>query len=194
MAPSEDRHEAAREVIRQMGFGPHWDAVVDPDMPPALLELTMATLRAYQAADIDWLIAAGDPELVVSQPREFPGARDYFGQEAVVDALLDWPRQWAEFHIEPRRIFAADDEHTVIVALHKARPHSIDIEVAAEIAFLLRWRDGLVTRWEMFLSVDEALGRAAERRAHGDDDDAAERDRGEGAQEAGAEELRPDHR
>src|SRR6266540_2230527 len=194
MASSEDRHEAAREVIRQMGFDEHWDAVVDPDMPPALLELTMATLRAYQRADLDWLIAAGHPDLVISQPPEFPDGRDYFGNEAVVDTLLDWPRQWEHFQIEPRRIFAADDDHTVIVALHKGRPHSIDIEVEAEIVFLLRWSDGLVTHWDMFLSVDEALSRAAERRAHHDDDRAAEGDGRERAQEAGAEETRPDHR
>jgi ketosteroid isomerase-like protein len=190
----DDRHEAAREVIRQLGFGPHWEAVVDPNMPPALLELTMATLRAYERADLDWLIAAGHPELVVSQPPEFPDTRDYFGKEAVVDALLDWPRQWEHFRIEPRRIFAADDEHAVIVALHKGRPRSIDIEVEAEIAFLLRWRDGLVTHWDMFMSVDEALRRAAERSADAGDDHAAERDGRERAQEAGAEEARPDHR
>ena len=45
-----------------------------------------------------------------------------------------------------------------------------------------------------FTAVEEALGRASERRAHGDDDRAAERHGGERAQEAGAEELRPDHR
>jgi ketosteroid isomerase-like protein len=194
MASPEDRHEAARDVIRRLGFGEHWEAVIDPDMPPALLELTIATLRAYQRADVDWLIANGHPDVVIAQLAELPDARSYTGDEAVVDALLDWPRQWQDFHIEPRRIFAADDEHIVIVALHKGRPRSIDIEVEAEIAFLLRYRDGLVTRWDMFLSVDEALSRAAERGAYGDDDDAAERDGRKGAQEAGAEEARPDHR
>ena len=194
MPTPEDRHEAARDVIRQMGFGEHWEAVIDPDMPPALLEMTLATLGAYARADLDFLIAGGHPDLVISQPPEFPDAHTYTGDEALVDALLDWPRQWQDFHIEPRRIFAADDEHTVIVALHKGRPQSIDIEVEAEIAFLLRYRDGLIARWDMFLSVDEALGRAAESRAHGDDDDAAERNGRERAQEAGAEEARPDHR
>ena len=81
----------------------------------------------------------------------------------------------------------------MVVGLHKGRPHSMDIEVEAEIVFLFGWRDGVMTRWEMFLTVDEALSRASERRAHGDDDRAAERHGRERAQEAGAEELRPDH-
>ena len=194
MAASEDRHEAAREVIRQLGFGEHWKAAIDPDMPPALMEHTIDTLRAYQWADVDWLIAASNPDLVISQPPEFPGARTYHGSEAVVDALLDWPRQWEQFHVEPRRVFAPDEEHVVIVALHKGRPHSVDIEVEAEISFLLRWHDGRMTHWDMFLSVEEALSRAAERRADQDDDHAAERDGGEGAQEPRTEEARPDHR
>jgi ketosteroid isomerase-like protein len=190
---SGDRREAAREVIREMHFDDRWDAVVDPDIPPALMERTMATLRAYKQADLEWLIAAGHPNLVISQPPEFPDARSYHGNEGVIDALLDWPRQWEHFEIDPRRIFAADDEHTVIVALHRGRPRSVDIEVEAEIAFLLRWRDGLVTHWDMFMSVDDALSRAAERRGHGDDDHAAEGDGGERAQEARAEEARADH-
>jgi len=172
----EDRHEAAREVVRRMGFGPHWETVIDPDMPPALHELTIETLRAYERADIEALIAGGHPDIVITQPAEFPDTQTYTGAEAVVDALLDWPRQWADFRIDPRRVFAPDDEHIVIVALHKGRPHSFDMQLEAEIAFLLRARDGLVTRWDMFLSTDEALRRAAESRAHGDDDHAAEGD------------------
>jgi len=190
---TEDRHEAARDVIRKMGFGPDWEAAIDPDMPPALHELTVETLRAYERADIDSLLAGVDPELVITQPPEFPDSRSYSGDDALVDSLLDWPRQWDDFHIDPRRIFAADDEHVVIVGLHRGRPHSFDMEVEAEIAFLVRYRDALITRWDMFLTVDEALSRAAERRRDSDDDRPAEGDRRERAQEAGSEKARADH-
>ena len=79
------------------------------------------------------------------------------------------------------------------MALHRGRAPSMDIHVEAEIAFLLRYVDGLLVTWDMFLTVDEALGQAAERRAHAHDDRAAERDGGERAQEAGAEEARANH-
>ena len=58
---TDDRKEAARDVIRKMGFGPHWETVVDPEMPPNLRELTIETLRAYARADIDLLIAGVHP-------------------------------------------------------------------------------------------------------------------------------------
>jgi hypothetical protein len=59
--------------------------------------------------------------------------------------------------MEPRRIFAAGDEQIVMVSLHHGRPHSIDIEVEAKVVFLVTFRGATLTRWQMFLSVDEAL-------------------------------------
>jgi|SRR5262245_643081 len=189
----EDRHEVARDVVRQLGIGEHWLAVAEPPIPVGLLEIHTETLRAWERNDLDWLIEKCHPDLVIRQVPEIPDSKAYTGRDAFVEALIDWPRQWEDFRIEPRRTFAADDEHLVIVGLHRGRPPSMDIEVEAEIVFLVRYVDGLLVAWDMFLTVDEALGRAAERRTHGDDDHAAERDGRERAQEAGAEEARADH-
>jgi ketosteroid isomerase-like protein len=180
-------------VIRQIGIGEDWLAVVDSSIPPALMGLLTATLEAYGRADLDALLTGAAPDLVIVQPPELPASRSYTGRDGLIEALLDWPRQWADFRMEPRRIFGVDDEHVVFVTLHRGRPHSVDIEVEAEFVFLIRWQDGLVTRWDMFMTEEEALRRAAERRADGGDDDAAERDGRERAQEAGPEEARADH-
>ena len=190
----EDRIEAAREVMRQLDLGPAWEAALDPDLPQELRAFTTELFQAYRRGDLDWLLEHTDPDIVIVQVPEIPDSRTYTGHEGLIDALLDWPLQWDDFRIEPRRIFAAEPGHFIVVGLHKGRPHSMDIEVEAEIVFLFGWRDGVTTRWEMFLTVDEALSRAAERRAHGGDDDAAERDGRERTHEARAEELRPDHR
>jgi ketosteroid isomerase-like protein len=187
------RYDEAREVVGRLGIGEHWNAVIDPDMP-ADLDLAMrATLAAYERADLDFLIAGVDPEIEIEQPPELPDARSYRGRDGLVDALLDWPRQWDDFRMEPRRIFAPNEDHIAIVALHHGRPHSMDIEVEAEFIFLLRVRDGLLVRWDMFMSEEDALRRAAEGSGHRDDDRPAEGDGGEGAQEAGPEEARADH-
>ena len=190
----EDRYAAARDVVRQLSVGEDWLAVAEPPIPVELLEVITESLRAWERNDLDWLIGNCHSELVIRQVPEIPDSRTYAGPDAFVDALLDWPRQWEDFSMEPRRVLAADDEQLIVVALHRGRPHSMDIHVEAEIAFLFRYVDGLLVTWDMFLTVDEALGRAAERRAHGDDDRAAEGDGGERAQEAGAEEARADHR
>jgi ketosteroid isomerase-like protein len=191
---TEDRHKAARDVIRKLGVGRHWLPLVDEDMPPHLRHLTVEVLDAYDRVDLDWLLGICHPELEIHQPPEFPDPHSYRGPEALVDSLLDWPRQWAEFRMDPVRTYAANDEHIVLVAIHRGRAHSVDLQVEAEIVFLMRIVDGRFRSWWMFLSEEDALGRAAERRGHADDDRPAEGDGRERAQEAGPEEARADHR
>jgi ketosteroid isomerase-like protein len=190
----EDRIEAAREMMRQLDTGPAWESALDPDLPEDLRDFALELFGAYRRGDLDWLIEHTDPEIVIVQVPEIPDSETYTGHDGLIDALLDWPRQWEDFRMEPRRIFDAGPGHFIVVAQHKGRPHSMDIEVEAEFAFLFGWRDGVMTSWEMFLTVDEALSRASEGSGHGDDDHAAERDGRERPHEARAEELRPDHR
>ena len=175
----EDRYEAARGVMRQLDLGAEWETVIDPDMPTALRELTDGLIEAYRHGDLEWLLEHTDPEIEIVQVPEIPDARTYTGHDGLIDALLDWPLQWEDFRIEPRRIFAAGPDDLILVSLHKGRPHSMDIEVEAEFTFAMHWRDGRATRWDMFLTVDEALRRAAESGAHRDDDHAAQGDRRE---------------
>jgi ketosteroid isomerase-like protein len=190
----EDRYEATREVMRQLAMGAHWEAVADADMPAELRELVAGFSYAYREGDLDWLLEHTDPEVEIVQVPEIPGSRTYTGHKGMVDAILDWPRQWEDFRFEPQRIFAPNPHNLILIAIHRGRSASVGIEVEAEIVFALRLRDERLTRWDMFLTLDEALGRAAESRADPGDDDAAQRDGGERAQEARAEELRSDHR
>ena len=53
----DDHYEQARDVIRQIGIGEDWLAVVDPNVSPTLMELLTATLEAYGRADLDALLA-----------------------------------------------------------------------------------------------------------------------------------------
>jgi ketosteroid isomerase-like protein len=177
----EDRVEAAREVMRQVAGRADWEAALDPDLPPELVEFARSTFDAYRRGDLDWLLAHTDPEVVIVQVPEIPDARTYLGHDGLIEALLDWPRQWQDFRIEPKRVFAPDPENLIVIAVHGGRPHSMDIEVEAEIVFVFHLPNMRTARWDMFLTVDEALGRAAESRAHRDDDRAAERHSGERA-------------
>jgi ketosteroid isomerase-like protein len=190
----EDRIQAAREVMRQVAARGDWDAAFDPDLPPELAEFARDFVDAYRRGDLDWVLKHTDPEVEIVQVPEIPDARTYTGHDGLVAALLDWPRQWEDFRIHPERIFAPDPENLIVRGVHGGRPHSMDIEVEAEIVFVFHIPHGVVARWDMFLTVEEALSRAAESRAHADDDRPAEGDGRERAQEAGAEEARADHR
>jgi ketosteroid isomerase-like protein len=153
----EDRIETARQVIRDFDVDDEWERVVENGIPPELESIRRGLTDAYRRADIEWLLEHTDPEAVISQLAELPDSKTYRGREGLIDALLDWPRQWQDFRMEPLRVFSVGDDQLVIVAIHRGRPHTIDIEVEAEIVFLLRWRDRRMTDWKMFLTVDEAL-------------------------------------
>jgi hypothetical protein len=57
-------------------------------------------------------------------------------------------------------VFSIGPDHVLIVGIHRGRSGVIDIEVEAPIVFLMRWRDGLLTDWNMFPTVDEAVAAA----------------------------------
>ncbi len=42
------------------------------------------------------------------------------------------------------------------VALHQGRAR-IGLDVEAEIVWAVRWQDGLITRWQTYLTVEAAL-------------------------------------
>jgi ketosteroid isomerase-like protein len=159
----EDRMEAVRQVLRDFHMGDEWNAAIEDGFPPELASLLDELLDAYRRADIEWLLEHTHPEIVITQIAELPGARTYRCCEGFIDALLDWPLQWQDFRIEPLRLFPVGDDHIVIASIHRGRPSSMDIEVEAEIVFLMRWRDRLLTDWNIFMTVDEAVAAAQAR-------------------------------
>ena len=163
MATLEDRIEAARQVVRGFDMGEEWYAVIEDGVPPELAALARELVDGYRRADIEWLLDHTDPDAVISQLAELPDSKTYRGHDGFIDALLDWPRQWEHFRIEPLRIFSVGEDQLVIVAIHRGRPHTIDIEVEAQIVFLMRWRDRSMTDWNMFLTVEEAVDAAQTR-------------------------------
>lgn len=159
----DDRIELARGVLRDFEVGDEWEAVVENGMPPELDTVRRELLDAYRRADIEWLLEHTDPDVEITQLAELPDARTYHGRDGFIDALLDWPRLWNDFRIEPRRFFAVGDDHLVIAGIHRGRPQMIDIEVEVEIVFLMRWRDRRMTDWNMFMTVQEAVAAAQAR-------------------------------
>jgi ketosteroid isomerase-like protein len=146
--------------MRSIDMGDHWLEVIDPDLPEWLLARQRETVDAYRAGDLEWLLEHTHPEIEIVQPPEFPDGRSYCGLEGPIDALLDWPREWEDFQVEPKRIFALDDSQLVVVAVHRGRSPRMQIDIEAEIIWLLTFEDRLTRRWDMFMSLDAALDAA----------------------------------
>jgi ketosteroid isomerase-like protein len=154
----EDRRERARQVMVDLGVEvDRWLGALDPDSPEWVVDWTRQTAEAWRGGDLELLLAGSDPEIAIVQPHELPDARTYHGREGVIEALLDWPREWEDFRVEPKRIFALDDEHLVIDTIHRGRSLRMGIEIEAQIVWLFSQVDGLTRRWDMFTTLDEAV-------------------------------------
>jgi ketosteroid isomerase-like protein len=149
--------ERASEFMRRVGIGDELMAAVDGDAPLWVRDFVAKTIDAYRAGDVGFLLDIAHPEIVIVQPRELPDARTYRGPEGMVEALLDWPLEWDGFAFTPKRIFAPDDSHVIIDAIHSGRSRAMGIEIAARIVWLHAFEDARMRRWDMFVSVDDAL-------------------------------------
>jgi ketosteroid isomerase-like protein len=156
--------ELARKTMRELGFGERWLDAAEPDSPEWMMDRLRETIRAYGDGDLDWVLEQSDPEIVIVQAPEFPDQRTFRGHEGVIETILDWPRQWENFELEPKRIFAANDNQFIVVAVHRGRSKQMGIDVEAEVVWLFTMRDERTTRWDVFMSLEQAL-EAAKRQA-----------------------------
>jgi ketosteroid isomerase-like protein len=137
--------------------GEDWFDALDPNSPDWLCDWVRATYDIWRTGDLDRLLGQSHPEIMIVQPHELPDARAYHGKEGVINALLDWPREWEDFAIEPKRIFAVGGDRIVVDTIHRGRSLRMGIDVQAEVVWLFTQEGELTRRWEMFLSVGQAL-------------------------------------
>ena len=156
----EDRRRRARQVVVDLEVGDDWFDALDPDSPAWLRDWTRETFDAWRTGDLDWVLEQSHPEIEIVQPHELPDARTYIGRDGVIEALLDWPREWEDFEVEAKRIFAIDHERIVVDTIHRGRSLRMGIEIEAEIVWLFTLDGERTRRWDMFTSVDQALAAA----------------------------------
>ena len=97
-----------------------------------------------------------DPDVEFVELPAF-GTKTYHGHQGLIDALTWWPSQWDEFETELLQVVDVDDEHVVSLFRNHGRGKASGVEVVEEVAFLGTFRNGKVTRVEMFRGVAEAL-------------------------------------
>ena len=151
--------ERARQVLIDLSVsaGDDWLDAIDPESPAWMVDLQRQTLDAYRTGNLEWVLEQANPEIEIVQPSEFPGARTYRGHDGLIEALLDWPREWEKFRVEPKRVFACNDRQFVVVAIHRGRSRRMGIDVEGEIVWPFTRQGGRTTRWDMFLSLEQAL-------------------------------------
>jgi ketosteroid isomerase-like protein len=114
---------------------------------------------AFNRLDLDAATVGLDPEVELHEWPEAPGSQAYRGVEGVRRAFDIWFETWDWMKLEIEDIRPVGDR--VLFTLHqraKGRTSAVEVEVRSYNVYT--FRDGHVTRAELFLERENALAAA----------------------------------
>jgi ketosteroid isomerase-like protein len=149
-----------REDVFPLAVQSDWRTLFEGERVEPIQTSLDRSYDAFLSGDVDAVLAMTSEDVVISQPEMLPGARTYRGRRGVVEAYLDWPLQWERLEVEPKQAFIEEgpggEQYLFAVGIHRGLSKIAGIEVAAEITWLMTYRNGLMARWTMHTSLDDA--------------------------------------
>jgi ketosteroid isomerase-like protein len=120
------------------------------------VELHRRAFQAFNARDIDALLALSDPSIEGhSVFTEVSGV--YHGHEGARRFFGDLEDAWGgDLRLKPEAYFDLG-EHTLVFYLARARGRQSGAEITRQHAQVLRWREGLCTYWKAYTRRQDAL-------------------------------------
>ena len=120
------------------------------------VELHRRVIEAYNAREIERLIALCDPEVEWNSTFAAVGGV-YRGHRGVRGWWRDTEDVWGtEIHVEPEAFFDLGESTLAFHVLH-GRGRGSGVEVATPGAQVAKWREGLVTYYEAYSHREDAL-------------------------------------
>jgi ketosteroid isomerase-like protein len=115
-----------------------------------------AAFDAYFRGDEQALLALASPSIVISQFPEQVDAGQYHGHDGFRQVMADWTGSWDGWSIE---ILSAREvgDRVLATALQRGRGIGSGAPMEAQAIFVFTVREGLISRWEMFSSEEQAL-------------------------------------
>jgi ketosteroid isomerase-like protein len=114
-------------------------------------------IDAFNRVDVDAALADADPDIVLKEWVEAPGARTYHGFEGVRTAISNWFESWEWMQVEIKDIADVGDDRVLLTVYQQAKGAGSGIEVDLTTFNVYRFRDGKVTGIELYIERDAAL-------------------------------------
>ena len=121
------------------------------------LELFHATLRGVRRDGLRAMLPAIHPDVEFEDLPEAIEERHRRGLSGIEDWIASIEQVWEDPRIRAEEVTELDDETLLVVYHFVARARGLGIEVEQRLANLFTLRDGLVIRWRIFLTTDEAM-------------------------------------
>jgi ketosteroid isomerase-like protein len=120
------------------------------------LQLLQAVFDAYFRGDEPALLALAAPNIVITQLPDQIDAGEYHGHEGFRQVMADWIGSWEDWSVEILGVREVGDL-VLATALQRGRGKGSGALVESEATFVFTVRDGLIARWQMFSSEEQAL-------------------------------------
>jgi ketosteroid isomerase-like protein len=120
------------------------------------VEVVQAAFDAYLRGDEPAMFALAAPDIIVTQFPDQLDVRDYHGHEGLRQVMTDWIGTWADWSIEmlgARQV----DGLVFVTALQRGRGKGSGVPIQSEVTLVFTVRKGVIARWQMFRSEQEAL-------------------------------------
>ena len=120
------------------------------------IEIAHRAFDAYAAGDIDGVLAALSPDVIVHSPAGMGNAGTFHGREGYREWSGPWEEMWQEFHSEIEELEPLGERHLIAVVNQRGRGRD-GIEVTAQNAFAYELgEDGLCSRMGLYPTYEDA--------------------------------------
>jgi ketosteroid isomerase-like protein len=129
------------------------------------MRLNRRAFEAFNAGDVDGVLALLDPEVEVYTPSDLPNSGTFRGHEGYLDWTRNWLDAWDGFTVEIIGMEPVGERHVVSHVRQSATGKGSGIPVEMDIAYMTETRDGRAIALHLYWSADDARAIAEQREA-----------------------------
>jgi ketosteroid isomerase-like protein len=120
------------------------------------MDTVQVAVDAFLRGDEPAMLEVVAPDVIVTQSPDQPDIQDYHGYEGLRQVMAEWIGSWDDWSIE---ILSAREVGQLVLAtaLQKGRGKVSGVPFETEVAFVFTVSEGMITRWQMFLSEQQAV-------------------------------------
>lgn len=123
--------------------------------PEENLRVVRSAIEAYLRGDEATMLALASPDVVATQFPDQLDVGDHRGRAELQRMMTEWVGSWEDWTIEPKS-FDAAGERVFVNAVQRGRGRESGAPMESEVTFVFTVRDGLIVRWQMFHTDQEA--------------------------------------
>jgi ketosteroid isomerase-like protein len=131
-------------------------------VPGQNVDVVRAFFDAYHRGDLERWRECLNPDVVLVEAREFPGAGERYGRAAAMEAIADWGLVWSEMSFEADE-FEESGARVLATGRMHTRGEGTGMVFENPAAFLFTVEDASIVRVEIFLDLEEARRKIRER-------------------------------